>query len=137
MRALVLVALCLVPACHSQPLGILPDGGPADLAGAGGADAAGADGGGKVCTVLCLRGLDCCDGQCVNLMNDIHNCGGCGVVCSGPQPYCAASCVVAPCEPPCSDGQLCCDVRGPGPERGPACTTPTASGTCPPGQPGI
>jgi hypothetical protein len=142
MRLLLIAFACLVPACHSQPSSVPGDGGGiVDLAasgGTGGGGIGGSGGGsGRPCVILCIHGLSCCDGQCVNLMNDIHNCGQCGVVCNGAQPYCANGCAVAPCEPPCGGGQLCCDVRGPGPQPGPTCTTPTPSGTCPPGQPSL
>ena len=130
MRAL-LIALVLAAGCRS---GSLPEGGgdggaPADLARAG-------DGGTRPCAVLCTMGFTCCNGACVNLRNDIHNCGACGVTCSGPQPYCnGTACAAAPCSPACGSGELCCDVQGPGPSRGPACTAPTDGGTCPLGCP--
>jgi hypothetical protein len=129
MRML-LVALLVVAACHSASLPGDGDGGaPADLARRG-------DGGGNVCAILCTMGFTCCDGACVNVRNDIRNCGVCGNVCAAPNDFCdGTSCAPPPCSPPCGAGMLCCDVRGPGPSRPPACTTPTASGTCPLGCP--
>lgn len=129
MRALV-VGLLLLGACRSSTLPGDGDGGggPGDLARPGD--------GGRACAVFCTMGFVCCDGSCVNTRNDIHNCGHCGVVCSGAQPFCdGTSCTTAPCMPGCGAGQLCCNVQGPGPSRGPMCTTPTDGGTCPLGCP--
>lgn len=129
--AFVLVALIgLVGGCRSPSL-------PGDGDGGGGAvDMARAGDAGRPCAVLCAMGLTCCDGACVNLRNDIHNCGSCGNACSGAQPYCnGTACAPAPCSPACDNGTLCCDVQGPGPSRGPACTAPTDGGTCPLGCP--
>ncbi|MGZ3408229.1 MAG: hypothetical protein ACXVAN_17390 [Polyangia bacterium] len=128
MRTLLLALVCAA-ACHSASLpGGGGDGGAADLARPGD--------GGRVCAVLCTMGFTCCDGACVNLRNDIRNCGVCGHVCSAPDDFCdGSSCVAPPCSPACGAGMLCCDVPGPGPSRGPMCTTPTVDGTCPPGCP--
>lgn len=130
MRALV-VGLLLFAGCRSGSLPVEGDGGaPADLARAHDGSS------GKPCTVSCAMGLTCCDGACVNLRNDIHNCGACGVACTGAQPYCnGTTCAPAPCSPVCDNGRLCCEVQGPGPTRGPECTAPTDGGTCPLGCP--
>jgi len=91
--------------------------------------------------------FSCCNGGCVNTDNDIHNCGGCGVTCTGPSPFCAGgSCGTPPCEVTgcgasstccdtqcCGAGQLCCDV--PGPVQGPPRCTDPDNGTCPKGCP--
>src|SRR5260221_3901789 len=115
MRELILGA-ALLAACRASPLG-------------------GVDGG-AVCSIFCAQGFHCCNNSCVNLRNDIHNCGACKVVCPGPQPYCdGTSCAQAPCNPPCTGGALCCEVQGPGPAGPPACTPPTDAGTCPLGCP--
>lgn len=129
MRAFFL-ALCLAVGCHSASL---PAG---DGGGGSGGGGSGGGGGGKPCAVLCTMGFICCDGACVNTRNDIHNCGGCGVVCSAPDDYCdGQKCASPPCSPSCGSGQLCCVVNGPGPSRGPECDAPTDGGTCPPGCP--
>jgi hypothetical protein len=130
MRLLVIM-LVVLGGCRSPSLpGGDGDGGaPADLARPG-------DGGGKPCTIFCTMGFTCCNNSCVNLRNDIHNCGACGVVCTGPQPFCdGTKCAPAPCNPACSGGMLCCEVQGPGPSFGPMCTAPTDGGTCPLGCP--
>lgn len=129
MRTL-LVVLMLAAACRSSSLpGDGDGGGAADLALRG-------DGGGRPCAVLCMMGFVCCDGACVNLRNDIHNCAACGIVCTAPNDFCdGTKCGPPPCSPACDPSTLCCDVPGPGPSRGPTCTPPTMSGTCPPGCP--
>lgn len=104
--------------------------------------------------VMCgdCQGFDCCPGaggkgECVNMQNDIHNCGDCGVQCSGLAPYCdhgkcgtpacdpntvcvgTATCCGAAC---CDTNQLCCSVPGPiGEQLG--CVAPSETGTCPTG----
>jgi hypothetical protein len=101
----------------------------------------------------CGAGFTCCGGKCVNLANDINNCGACGVACPGENPYCnnGATCMkIPPCLPEtppmcggggfccmdvcCKPGQLCCDVNMGGPVGGPKCYDPV-DGTCPGGCP--
>jgi hypothetical protein len=128
MRGLLVALVLLTVACRSESLPV-GDGGVDDM---GMAD----DGGVRPCTIFCTLGLMCCDNRCVNVRNDIHNCGMCGVVCNGPNPYCdGTKCAPAPCSPPCGNGTLCCEVQGPGPSFGPMCTEPTDLGTCPLGCP--
>jgi hypothetical protein len=91
----------------------------------------------------------CCGSLCVNPDNDILHCGDCSSKCGGAAPYCDhGKCGTPPCNAPqlcgagalccgascCQAGQICCDVPGPV-EMGPACTAPTAEGTCPKGCP--
>jgi hypothetical protein len=121
-----------------------PGGGTAGMAGS-----AGTGGSGSHCTTDCATmGLTCCGAKCVNLRNDVLNCGSCGNVCSGSFPYCdGQKCGTPPCgagtscragEPCCGSdccaaGMLCCVVPG-GPVGPPMCT-PAMGGTCPPGCP--
>jgi hypothetical protein len=98
----------------------------------------------------CAGGTTCCGGKCVNLQNDPFNCGSCGSACAASPPYCSGVCQAPPCFAPtlpppgsfccgqnhCKQGQLCCDVQGPGPTGGPVCHTPSAAQpTCPIGCP--
>lgn len=134
LLALVLpLVLAAAAGCRSSSLPTDGDGGVADMAGGGGSGG----GGSKVCTVLCTMGFTCCgDNVCVNLRNDIHNCGQCGVTCTAPNDFCdGQACAPPPCSPACGAGTLCCNVQGPGPSMGPMCTTPTDGGTCPLGCP--
>ncbi len=102
--------------------------------------------GGIACNPACEQpGFACCDGACVDVDDDILNCGACGVICTGAHPYCGnGSCGAPPCTGAgcgsadfccgtqcCTAGQLCCDVPGPV-EVGPRCTAPV-NGTCPVG----
>ncbi len=130
--ALVVLALA-AGGCRTSSLPSDGDGGVGDMAGGGGAGG----GSGGACTILCTMGFSCCgNNQCVNLRNDIHNCGKCGVTCTAPNDFCdGQACVPPPCSPPCTGGALCCDVQGPGPSMGPGCVMPTSSGTCPLGCP--
>ncbi len=92
----------------------------------------------------CAMGLTCCSGQCVNLANDPHNCGACGLMCSGAAAYCQGQCTAAPCaleagacganscctDQCCGQGQLCC-LSGAGPPI-PACySLKPGETTCP------
>lgn len=119
----------------------------------GAAGAAGGGGSSGDCMEACAPGLTCCSGKCVNLKNDILNCGACGVACEGSTPYCnqGFTCMKSPpclpevppaCDPGgfccddvcCKPGQLCCLVEGPGPFGGNTCQDPV-DGTCPVGCP--
>lgn len=107
--------------------------------------------GGGNCADCAANGTTCCGDACRNLTNDILNCGACGHACTGTHPFCnAGTCQEAPCADPglackngfccgqvcCADGQLCCDVAGPGPSAGPKCVDAAANGgTCPVGCP--
>jgi hypothetical protein len=113
----------------------------------------GTDGGTGGCNAQsdCAGGTQCCNGKCVNLMNDPYNCGTCAAFCPGPYPYCDyGQCGKPPCDAPsppppgtfccgqsyCQPSQLCCAVEGPGPWAGPICFAPTpAQPTCPIGCP--
>jgi hypothetical protein len=101
------------------------------------------------CAPACEPGFTCCAGACVNLANDIKNCGACGQACLADPPFCASgTCADPPCDAVvvcsgaqfccgatcCDEGTLCCDVQGPGPSGGPKCVAPE-NGTCPLGCP--
>jgi hypothetical protein len=114
--------------------------GGSGAAGASGGAAGGATGGAS-CGPNC--GFKCCGPECINTGNDINNCGACGTVCPGPNPYCNnGKCDKPPCQGPtcaagtncceadcCKAGELCCEVNA-GASRI-ACTPATAKGTCP------
>ena len=110
---------------------------------------AGMAGSGNHCATDCTpMGLTCCGTKCVNIRNDVLNCGSCGNVCSGSFPYCdGQKCGTPVCNAGtscgaqeqccgsncCSAGTLCCIVPG-GPVGPPTCTPPVG-GTCSPGCP--
>ena len=106
--------------------------GSGPTAGAGGGEPFGgsAGAGGAACEEDCAsQGLLCCEGRCVNAGNDPHNCGGCGIECTGETSFCSNGCQVPPatCDS-CSRDQICC-MRMLGP-WGVGCTEPV-DGTCP------
>ena len=144
MKAKVVATLVafLVLACGGTTSTPPPsDGG----AGTGGSGTGGSGtGGGDTCNPACGTARDCCGGHCVNLNNDLLNCGKCGKAC-GKETYCTGGqCVTPPCQTTCSAGteccdmaccaagQICCDPQGPL-DRGPVCLTPVNNGTCPTG----
>lgn len=57
----------------------------------------------------CQDGLACCTDTCIDLLEDLGNCGGCGIPCAGfanAEPACdAGMCVLGPCK----DGFNNCD----------------------------
>jgi hypothetical protein len=121
------------------------DGGPSigGSSGTGGTAGAGGASGGGACIPACGTERECCVDHCVNLQNDLLNCGACGKKCNALT-YCSGGqCVTPPCQATCgggatccgttccTTGQICCDPQGPL-DRGPACTTPIG-GTCPMG----
>ncbi len=115
-------------------------------AGGGAGASSGGSGSGGDCQPACGRGFSCCDGHCVNLANDILNCGACGVECEGAFPFCnGQECATAPCSASrdcrggnccgsecCGVGQLCCEVNV-GPTR--LGCVDAVEGTCPMGCP--
>ncbi|MBK7828690.1 hypothetical protein [Nannocystis sp.] len=87
----------------------------------------------------------CCAGACVDPRSDRNNCGGCGMACSDPTPFCGAgSCAATPCDTTCgasetccataccTEGTICCQIDGPV-QSGPGCVAPTEQNSCPPG----
>jgi hypothetical protein len=115
-----------------------------------GSSSGGSSGGGS-CNPGCGGGLVCCGGSCVNVSNDPHNCGGCGVACSGATPYCRGGgvCAAPPCEQDaaacgggteccgtgcCDQGQICCNMEN-GVWSAQCYTLKSAQDTCPPGCP--
>jgi hypothetical protein len=154
-----LIALLTAVACESAPGTSGPEGWGNIGGNTGGSDNIGGNTGGSgniggaggstppECPPDCGPGLVCCNGTCVNLGNDVDNCGACGVACAGPTPYCdGTQCqAVPPCGPEttcddggtccgpscCPVGQLCCIVP---PSEGVACFLPV-DGTCPEGLP--
>jgi hypothetical protein len=99
---------------------------------------------------MTMFGEMCCNGQCLATYNDINNCGGCGIKCTGAHPYCDnGTCGVPACtlQPPqcgtgfccggacCAAGQLCCTIYSNIAMVNPQCANPV-NGTCPIGCPG-
>lgn len=91
-------------------------------------------------------GHSCCGSTCVNLNNDILNCGTCGNVCPEEKPYCdMGTCSMPPCstgttcdpgqtccnDQCCAGGQLCCTI--PGPVMSPTSCVDPINETCPMG----
>jgi hypothetical protein len=126
-----------------------PAGGAGGVGGTAGSGSGGSGRGGSSGHQSCqadtdCAGFKCCGNLCANPQNDILNCGGCGTICSGPDPYCnGGKCGTAPCQGTtcgaggaccgsqcCGAGQLCCMVT-----VGPSvlgCYDPV-DGTCPTG----
>ena len=98
------------------------------------------------CPGGCDIGRSCCDGECVNMMNDPRHCGACATPCDAAGEFCqGGSCTDIPCtggtctgadnccgDECCGAGEICCDPQGPI-VTGPECTTPNDRGTCPQG----
>lgn len=94
-------------------------------------------GGGCTAANCGMPGFGCCNNTCVNLKNDILNCGTCNTKCGGTHPYCdMGTCGTPPCggiacpssefccgTECCAAGQICCTVPGPV-TTGPKCQAP-------------
>ena len=80
----------------------------------------------------CSAGLSCCNGLCVDELNDPHNCGGCGSPCGIQVSMCLnGSCHIPTCQPACTASQTCCETIGPV-QQFPQCVN---GNSCPPGCP--
>lgn len=123
-------------------------GGSAGTSTGGSAGTGGTSTDAGVCGEECTKaGFVCCGNKCVNLDNDLKNCGKCGIECTtGEHPSCnAGKCGAPPCSSAagctspqfccgdtcCAAGKLCCDVPGPL-VVGVKCVDPV-DGTCPMG----
>ncbi len=122
-------------------------GGSGGSSGGSGGSSGSSSGGGQC---KCMPGYACCNGQCTYTANDPHNCGGCGVVCTGGAPFCDGNgkCVPTPCAMDggscqsamtccgnecCGPNEICCEPDGPL-DMGPKCQVPTGNPpTCAPG----
>jgi hypothetical protein len=124
-------------------------GGTGATNGSGGATASTgktASSGGPSCATPC-GSFTCCGDTCINPYNDIQNCGGCGVACTGDHPYCdnghcgQPQCNGPPCasslfccgDTCCGQGQLCCTVPGPVTITTECVDASANGGTCPTG----
>ena len=54
-------------------------------------------------------GLACCGGACVDLFDDLYNCGGCGIGCDEPVLYEEGACVDGNCMYQCISGAVRCN----------------------------
>ena len=122
-------------------------GGSGGSSGTAGGGRGGSGGNGRVAcqTDAECQLFKCCDGFCVNMANDIANCGACNRPCTGANPFCAnGTCATPPCSSGttcdagtfccanqcCAAGQLCCNLAvGPGFT---GCVDPV-NGSCPQG----
>lgn len=56
--------------------------------------------------------MTCCNNECVNIMTDNDNCGGCGNKCESNEICNNGNCVpTSLCDPPCEGGLECCQGR--------------------------
>lgn len=115
---------CIAGKCVTPPVPMagMPAGGAGsggNAGSSGGAGASGASGGGGAsgsqCDPACDIGLTCCNGVCMDLMNDPMNCMGCGTVC----PFANAGCCAGRCvdfldEKTCGSCTKDCSLLGDG-----------------------
>lgn len=59
--------------------------------------------------VCCGNGQSCCNGVCIDLGEDVNNCGACGNVCDPPGPYEYSACIIGQCNYWCEEGTIRCD----------------------------
>jgi hypothetical protein len=89
---------------------------------------------GRVCAngLCCPPGQQGCSGQCVDALNDPHNCGDCGVTCTPGQSCLKGHCTCGgPCSATCPSGQICCSDRCCDPVKDPVNCSVSPS-VCPP-----
>lgn len=56
------------------------------------------------CGTDCGIGGQCCDGSCIDILNDADNCGACGNACSSGQSCCSGGCKAGACGGGCTAG---------------------------------
>jgi hypothetical protein len=54
----------------------------------------------------------CCGNECLDTMNDPHNCGTCGMTCASGSICVGGHCGCPPNGLPCGSGQTCCGMLG-------------------------
>ena len=55
----------------------------------------------------CTAGDACCEDGCANLLESANNCGACGRVCGDGQVCELGECVTPPCDPACTNDEVC------------------------------
>src|SRR5262245_46390107 len=93
MTRLQIFALGAIAALAALPIGFFSCGGGGVNGNTGGSTGSSQSSSKSTAATMCTGGQEDCGGQCVDLQNDLANCGACNTACDSGALCCAGACV--------------------------------------------